>query len=217
MREPPEEVRLREERRRRTVLGVLTVVFATLAVAQLAHPPEAPPPRARTPDFDPARIDYAPQRPGYADLVRAGEDVSHFRCYLCHERGQPPVLQFDDRHRVVLPDEHADIVMAHGGHERNNHCFNCHNEQNRETLQVRDGRKLPFTESSQLCGSCHGPTFSDWEVGVHGRISGFWDRSLGPAHRLDCVNCHDPHAPRLPPRAPLPGPARPPGQAPQSR
>lgn len=211
MRELPENVRLREERRRCVVLWVLTGLFATLAVVQFARPVAAPAPRARTPEFDRALIDNAPRRRGYADLVRAGEDVAHFSCYLCHERGLPPALKFDAEHRIVVPEEHGDIAMAHGSHERNNHCFNCHNDQDRETFQVRDGRRLAFGESSQLCGSCHGPTFADWEAGAHGRTSGYWDRARGPIQRLDCVNCHDPHAPRIPPREPLPAPARAPG------
>lgn len=201
----------REDARRRAVLAVLTVVFTAIAIVQISHPGSAAAPRARTPAFDPALADNAPRRAGYADLVRAGEDVAHFNCYLCHERGQAPVLRFDAEHRLIVPEEHADITMAHGNHDRNNHCFNCHNEHDRETFQVRDGRKLALGESSQLCGSCHGPTFRDWEAGAHGRTSGHWDRTRGPFHRLDCVNCHDPHAPSLPGRPPLPAPVRPPG------
>lgn len=206
----PQEVPPREERRRRLVLAALTAAFSLLAVVQLARPAGAPPSAGRTPEIDRGLLDTGPRRASFADLVRAGEDVSHFRCYLCHERGQAPVLKFDADRRIIVPEEHADIVMSHGGHERNNHCFNCHNEHDRETLQVRDGRKLGYDESSRLCGSCHGPTFADWEAGAHGRTSGHWDLSRGPRHRLDCVNCHDPHQPRIPPRAPLPGPARPP-------
>ena len=40
----------------------------------------------------------------------------------------------------IVPKEHADIVMGHGTHDRNNNCFNCHDEQNLELLQTRDGR-----------------------------------------------------------------------------
>lgn len=208
MREPREEIREREARRRRAVLWVLTSAFAAFAVVQLASPPAAPAARANTPEFDRALLDNAPRRSGFADLVRAGEDVSHFSCYLCHERDVAPVLRFDERHRVLVPEEHNDIVMAHGGHDRNNHCFNCHNERDRETFYIRDGRKLAFDQSSLLCGSCHGPTFADWEAGAHGRTSGYWDRTRGPAQRLDCVNCHDPHSPKIPTREPLPAPQR---------
>ena len=59
------------------------------------------------------------------------------------------------------------------------------------------GAQVKFQDSPQLCGSCHGPTYEDWEAGAHGRISGYWDRSLGPIKRQDCVNCHNPHSPHV--------------------
>jgi hypothetical protein len=96
--------------------------------------------------------------------------------------------------------------MHHGSHERNNNCFNCHNENNLEVFQTRDGRELTFANSTPLCGSCHGPTYRDWEAGVHGRASGYWDRALGAYDRKLCVNCHNPHSPRFPGRQPAPGP-----------
>lgn len=74
---------------------------------QFARPAAAPAPRARTPAFDRASIDNAPRRRGYTDLVRAGEDVAHFSCHLCHERGQPPALKFDARHRSSFPKSTA--------------------------------------------------------------------------------------------------------------
>ena len=64
-------------------------------------------------------------------------------------------------------------------HGRNNNCFNCHDETNLTLLQTRDGRELKLANSPPLCGSCHGPTYRDWEAGAHGRTSGYWDRSSG--------------------------------------
>jgi hypothetical protein len=151
-------------------------------------------------------LDTATVRRSYADLVRAGEDLSDFDCYACHEKGKPPTLRYDTNQNLIIPKEHPDIVMGHGSHNRNNNCFNCHNETNLELLQPRDGRELKFSDSTQLCGSCHGPTYRDWEAGVHGRTSGYWNRSLGPIQRKDCVNCHNPHSPRFPGRKPAPGP-----------
>ena len=80
---------------------------------------------------------------------------------------------------IIVAKEHPDIVMGHGQHGRNNNCFNCHNETNLVLLQPRDGRELKFADSPKLCGSCHGPTYRDWEAGAHGRTSGYWDRSKG--------------------------------------
>ena len=65
--------------------------------------------------------------------------------------------------------------MGHGTHNRNNNCFNCHDEQNLELLQTRDGRQIKLAESPLLCGSCHGPTYRDWEAGrarPHRRLLG---------------------------------------------
>src|SRR5436190_5125 len=54
--------------------------------------------------------------------------------------------------------------------------------------------------------SCHGPTYRDWEIGIHGRKSGYWDKRLGAAVRQDCTSCHDPHSPAFPSLTPGPGP-----------
>jgi len=151
-------------------------------------------------------LDTSTARQSYADLIKAGADLSDFDCYACHEKGKPPQLRFDTNQNLVVPKEHADIVMHHGSHERNNNCFNCHNETNLELLQTRDKRELKLPDSTPLCGSCHGPTYRDWEAGVHGRISGHWNRSVGAYDRKNCVNCHNPHSPKFPGRKPAPGP-----------
>jgi formate-dependent nitrite reductase cytochrome c552 subunit len=155
---------------------------------------------------DPSFLDTATVRRSYANLVQAKEDLSDFDCYTCHEKNKPPVLRYDAKQNLIIPQEHSDIVMGHGEHGRNNNCFNCHNETNLEQLQTRDGRVVRFQDSPQLCGSCHGPTFEDWEAGAHGRISGYWNRKLGSFKRQDCVNCHNPHSPKFPGRKPAPGP-----------
>ena len=96
--------------------------------------------------------------------------------------------------------------MLHGRHGRNVQCFNCHDPENLDTLKTRDGRSLKWAESTQLCASCHGPTYRDWEIGIHGRVSGHWDRSRGPQQRVECASCHHPHAPQFPSLPPAPAP-----------
>ena len=189
-----------------TVLRSLVVLFAVLAVAFLLKSWGRQAPLQPIPLVDPAFLSTATNRRSYADLVRAKDDLSDFDCYACHDKGKPPTLRFDEHQNLIIPQEHSDIVMGHGEHGRNNNCFNCHNENNLELLQTRDGRVLKFQDSPQLCGSCHGPTYEDWEAGAHGRISGFWDRKLGPIKRQDCVNCHNPHSPTFQGRKPAPGP-----------
>ncbi|HNC23535.1 MAG TPA: cytochrome c3 family protein [Opitutaceae bacterium] len=188
------------------VLSVLAVAFAGLAAAFLSDSWGYPAPRPDIPLVDKSFLDTATWRRSYADLVKAKEDLSDFDCYGCHEKGQPPPLRYDENHKLIVPQEHSDVVMGHGTHGRNNNCFNCHNENDLTTLQPRDGRTLKFTESTELCGSCHGPTIRDWDSGAHGRTNGYWNTKLGPAVKRDCVNCHNPHSPKFPGRQPAPAP-----------
>jgi formate-dependent nitrite reductase cytochrome c552 subunit len=158
-------------------------------------------------------VDPAPTRVSIAEKLKHGGDPSDYDCYICHERNKPLKLKLDASGDVTVPSEHKDIVMEHGTHKRNNNCFNCHDENNLDQLQTRDGRQVKLTELSplstpRLCGSCHGPTYRDWEAGVHGRTSGYWNRTMGEISRLSCVSCHNPHSPKFPGREPAPGPHR---------
>jgi hypothetical protein len=194
------------QKRASVVLAGLGAVFAALTGLFLLNLPGPPVRLYAIPLVNTNFLDTATVRRSYADLARAGEDLSDFDCYSCHERGKPPPLRYDTNQNLIVPKEHSDIVMGHGSHGRNNNCFNCHNETNLELLQTRDGHEVKFADSPALCGSCHGPTYRDWEAGVHGRISGYWDRDLGSFRRAACVNCHNPHSPRFPGRPPAPGP-----------
>ena len=187
-------------------LGGLTAGFLGLAAFFVVNAGGHPAGRPEIPLVDPKFLATTPWRQTYADLVKAKEDLSDYDCYGCHEKSKPPPIRYDANHKIVVPQEHSDIVMGHGAHDRNNLCFNCHNEQNLLTLQVRDGTEVSFDNIPPLCGSCHGPTYRDWENGAHGRTSGYWNRSLGSIQRLSCANCHNPHAPRIPTREPAPGP-----------
>lgn len=200
----------------RTNLVLLSLAGAFLAVAvvflrDLPGKAFVPPPPV--PLVDLKFVDPAPTRVSIAENLKHGGDPSDYDCYLCHERNKPLKLNIATNGDIIVPTEHKDIVMAHGGHKRNDNCFNCHDENNLEQLQTRDGRVLKLTDLSplstpQLCGSCHGPTYRDWEAGVHGRTSGYWNRQMGPIARLSCVSCHNPHSPKFQGREPAPGPHR---------
>jgi hypothetical protein len=185
------------------VLLALALVFCALSLTfarQLrAHAPALP----SIPLVDPALIAPTTIRTSYVQLVRMKADLSDFECYVCHEKGKAPTLRFDTNHSLIVPPEHSDVVMGHGQHNRNNNCFNCHDEQNLLLLQTRDGHEVKFDESPALCGSCHGPTYRDWEAGVHGRTGGSWKSE--PTRQI-CVDCHNPHSPKIPTRIPLPPP-----------
>jgi len=189
-----------------TIQLALMGVFLVLAFLFLANLWGRPVKLPAIPLVDPSVTSNSTVRVSYAELIRAKADLSDFDCYACHERNKPPPLRFDEKQNLIIPKEHSDIVMGHGSHNRNNLCFNCHDESNLEQFQTRDGRQLKLSESTPLCGSCHGPTYRDWEAGAHGRTSGYWNRDLGPITRVDCVSCHNPHAPHFPSRQPAPGP-----------
>ena len=193
-------------RRTNVLLTILALAFAGLAALLVGNLWGRPPALVSLPLIDPALLDRAPSRQTFADLIAAKEDLSDFDCYACHDKKTPPPVHFDENHKIIIPKEHSNIKMGHGTHDRNNLCYNCHNESNLLTVQVRDGRELKLSDSTPLCGSCHGPTYRDWEAGAHGRTNGYWNRALGGTQRLACANCHDPHAPRIPPRVPAPGP-----------
>jgi hypothetical protein len=188
------------------VLNALTVLFLALAAAFVFKVWGRPAALTPIPPVDQSFLDTATIRESYAELVRKKADLSDFDCYACHERNKPPPIRYDTNHVIIIPKEHENLVMAHGRHDRNNNCYNCHNENNLERFQTRDGRELTFAESTHLCGSCHGPTYRDWEAGIHGRTSGHWARELGEYQRRDCVECHNPHFPKFPGRKPAPGP-----------
>jgi hypothetical protein len=192
--------------RTRAVLVVLAVVFFALALKFMAGSGARAARPAPISLVDTQFLNTATFRKSYAELIRTKADLSDFDCYACHEKGKPPTLRFDAQQNLIIPKEHSDIVMGHGSHNRNNNCFNCHDEQNLEQLQTRDGRQIKMAESPPLCGSCHGPTYRDWEAGAHGRTGGYWDRTAGPIKRQICVDCHDPHHPKIPPCKPAPGP-----------
>lgn len=120
------------------------------------------------------------------------------RCMECHrlfeslpESAQRPLTQ------------HLEIVFDHG---LNNRCLNCHDNDDRNRLRLPGGKTIAFAEAPRLCGACHGPTYRDWQRGMHGRTNGYWDATRGQRRRLICTECHDPHAPALAPMVPVPGP-----------
>lgn len=196
---------MNESNRTAATLAGLAVCFLALTgyfLLNLGGRPEL----QEIPLVDISFTNRATARMSAAETIRTGGDASGQDCYACHERDKPPKLKFNPDQSVINAKEHMDIVMGHGTHGRNNNCFNCHNETNLELLQTRDGKELKLVDSVPLCGSCHGPTYRDWEAGSHGRTSGYWKRDAGPVERQQCVSCHDPHTPKFKPWKPAPGP-----------
>lgn len=122
-----------------------------------------------------------------------------FPCTDCHD----PEIPVNTRRRA-LTTAHAEIELRHD--EEHRWCLDCHDAANRDQLHLASGELVPFEESHRLCGQCHGDKYRDWRVGVHGRRTGNWD---GEKQYLLCVSCHDSHAPRFKPIAPMPAPQPP--------
>ncbi len=128
-------------------------------------------------------------------------------CAECHPADKPVKLEYAEDGTVVVPEAHRGLLaMAHGRNFRNENCFNCHDQDQLNQLHTADGTKVKFEDATLLCAGCHGPTYRDWEAGIHGRTSGYWDRSAGPIVRQQCASCHDPHAPAFTGLIPMPGP-----------
>lgn len=121
-----------------------------------------------------------------------------FPCTGCHDSSLEPN---PERRELGM---HTEIVLQHD--EEHRWCLDCHDLNDRDSLRLASGAKLPFTESYRLCGQCHGTQYRDWRSGIHGKRTGYWN---GSKQYLLCVNCHSPHSPRFAALAPLPPPVRP--------
>lgn len=157
--------------------------------------PEWPlPPRA---DLAGMTVDAAPLRPLRQAPNRIDVGGASLRCSDCH-------ALFDSGQRQKEPiGQHQDVRLDHG---RNDNCLSCHDQHDRNLLRDSAGVSVPFEQSHLLCAGCHGPTWRDWETGIHGRTNGSWDASSGLQTRLTCIECHDPHAPAIRGLSLFPGP-----------
>lgn len=143
------------------------------------------------------QIEPVPVRTPMADPPTTVIGTYAQRCSSCHRL-------FDSTEPTPEKlNQHVDLVHDHG---LNSRCFNCHDNEDREKLVLRDGTKISMADALQLCSQCHGPTYRDWTKGIHGKTMGSWDASSGKQVRLKCTECHNPHAPAFDPMELLPGP-----------
>ena len=181
----------------RWVAPVITLLFIALAAWFLVGPDLEPTPTGKPVVVEAGMLDIGPRRTPLGEPPRIEIAGFTWTCMECHAslqtmREQPSALT-----------QHTHIRLDHGVNDR---CAYCHHGENRDLLAIRGGTTVPFTESQKLCRQCHGPTYRDWEKGMHGKTTGYWDRTRGEARRFTCVECHDPHAPAYPKFRPLPGP-----------
>ena len=147
------------------VLAILTAVFATLAVG-FALVPAQPGASARPPIVPRDALAIAPQtvRISAAQLIRSGGDVSGLDCYACHHKESPPEVKFDSAHRILLPREHADLIIS----MRN--CAECHPPNDPVKLEYDDSGNVRLPKAhAGLASMAHGRNFRN----------------------ENCYNCHD--------------------------
>ncbi|MBK8975895.1 MAG: hypothetical protein IPM29_08200 [Planctomycetes bacterium] len=190
-------------RARASAWGILVgPAFLGLAAwLHLGNPP-AEIPRQEPMRVDTRRLTTEPRRK--PSELHDGRPLIFVNSFLrhCSECHNFPLSEVQIRNR----QQHGHIVLEHG---INDACHNCHDLSNMDQLILRGGRSIPYADVPELCRTCHGPTFQDWQRGIHGRVNGYWDATRGEQHHLRCVECHDPHRPRHPamdPLVPLPGP-----------
>jgi len=176
---------------------VIAICFLVLIAWFLLGSGSVEIPPAVTPAVNDEDLQSIPLR-----IVQTDEPVTKIgsftrRCNECHGLFGSP-----DEHAAHLT-QHNHIVLEHGINDR---CYNCHDQEDRERLALRGNRSIPFTEVARLCAKCHGPTYRDWQMGMHGKSLGSWDPDSPNQRRLKCSECHDPHAPAYELRPPLPGP-----------
>lgn len=121
-------------------------------------------------------------------------------CKTCHSLREPKPLPSSS---AELKEFHVGLTVRHGSLT----CGSCHDPAApSERLHLASGEILPMTSVLALCSQCHGPQRRDYDRGMHGGMTGYWDLSRGPRTRNLCVDCHDPHAPAFVGGMPLPPP-----------
>ncbi len=125
-------------------------------------------------------------------------------CVSCHSLRESQPMPASTE---TLKEFHRGLQLRHGELA----CTSCHRAEQPQELHLATGEPLPMVDVVRLCAQCHGPQHRDYRAGAHGGMTGYWDLSRGERTRNNCVDCHDPHAPRyvgahpvMAPRPPTP-------------
>lgn len=94
----------------------------------------------------------------HLDLVYA-----RLNCAGCHKESEEVDLEWDDDDNLIIPPHHRHPPMQHGRYGRNNDCYNCHIPEQLDKVRTRKGEVFELKDSTQLCASCHGPAYREWE------------------------------------------------------
>ena len=112
-------------------------------------------------------------------------------CSTCHSVRPPNP---ENRPSVSLDEFHQGLEFSHGQLA----CYSCHNPNNSDTLRLADGSMVEYGEVLTLCSQCHSKQAESFAHGAHGGMNGFWDLTRGTQVKNNCIDCHDPHAPKYP-------------------
>jgi hypothetical protein len=153
-------------------------------------------------------------RPLHSVEVRKPAGPPVVKTGVTDRQGNPVTIACNTCHASKPPNPDArlgkDLEFFHQGltgHHGNLTCGSCHNPADGyASLRLADGRSVPYPEVMQLCAQCHGPQYRDYQHGAHGGMAGHWDLTTGGRTRNNCVDCHDPHAPKYPKLQPAQGP-----------
>lgn len=97
---------------------------------------------------------------------------------------------------------HDGIGLAHGEMS----CHTCHVPPDYQRFVLAGGEKVEYAQVMDLCSQCHGQQRQDYDHGVHGGMSGYWDLARGPRIRNHCLDCHNAHRPAIQQMRPAPYP-----------
>ncbi|QDU89798.1 Doubled CXXCH motif (Paired_CXXCH_1) [Pirellulimonas nuda] len=157
--------------------------------ARHAHP--APPAPASV-----AAYQVNIRRPSGPPLIElAGADpqgrAASVACSTCHSVRKP---NLENKTAASLDEFHQGLTVNHGALA----CYACHSPDNADTLRLADGTTVEYVDVMTLCSQCHSKQAESFAHGAHGGMNGFWDLSRGPQTKNNCIDCHDPHAPKYP-------------------
>ncbi|MFN2328557.1 MAG: hypothetical protein ABR612_06545 [Chromatocurvus sp.] len=190
----------RSERRLLSAIALLAGLGATLLalapaadlppVSEEGHRPLRENPAGPEPDpTPPAGFTGYPDAPDF-DLVSRREALSHYPCAECHAH----MPANPERRKLFSPHPG---VLDHG--DGRFWCLDCHDAENRNELTTLAGGAVDFDRADQVCSQCHAGVHRDWTFGAHGKRVARWQ---GERSAYSCAHCHNPHDPRVRPRAP---------------
>jgi len=122
---------------------------------------------------------------GSFKVLARKDKITRYRCSVCHN-DKPVRVQNGALYT------HSDVVINHGQGENKLACADCHDKKDRDSLVDKQGRKIDYDHSYQLCGQCHFRQKRDWVGGAHGKREAYW---AGERVVNNCTSCHNPHSP----------------------